>query len=76
MIELINLAIDIIELLIKDYHIRLREERERQERQEILKEICRKITDLSYKINKDLNKCDCDWNEHIRNIKQNCKNKY
>ena len=31
MIELINLSIDIIILLVKDYHIRLREEQERQE---------------------------------------------
>ena len=50
MIELINLSIDIIILLVKDYHIRLREEKEEQERQEKIKEIRRRVFELNKKI--------------------------
>ena len=50
MIELINLAIDITILLVNDYHIRLREQRERQEK---LKEIRRRVFELNQKLKKD-----------------------
>ena len=50
MIELINLSIDIIILLVKDYHIRLREEQERQEK---IKEIRRKVFELNKKLKQD-----------------------
>ena len=52
MIELINLAIDITILLVKDYHIRVREESEERERQEGLEKIRKAVSVFSNKLKK------------------------
>jgi hypothetical protein len=73
MIELINLAIDITILLINDYHIRVREEQERQEYLNELKAIGKRVTEFNKKLKKDFPQYD--WNNHIQKLRQDIRNK-